>query len=70
MKCYRNDNIIFSVFCVFLGYVDVKMLARSISMFILSVLCIRKFGPCNGNDGTAEVAYLVDRPTVGYRGVN
>ena len=40
--CYRNDNIF--IFCVFRGYGDVKMLARNISMFILSVLCIRKLG--------------------------
>jgi hypothetical protein len=40
--CYRNDNIFY--FCYFFGYVDVNMLAKSISMFILSVLCIRKLG--------------------------
>ena len=34
--------IIFYSFIV--GYVDVKMLAKSISMFILSVFCIRKLG--------------------------
>ena len=27
-------------------------------------------GPCEGIECTDEVAYLVDRPTVGYRGVN
>ena len=41
LMCYRNDNILFLLFFV---YVDVKMLAKSISMFILSVLCIRKLG--------------------------
>ena len=35
---------------------------------MLSVLYVF-IGPCNVIDSTVEHAYLVDRPTVGYRGV-
>ena len=41
---------------------------KRVSLYMLSVLYVL-IGPCNVIDSTDERAYLVDRPTVGYRGV-
>ncbi len=41
---------------------------KIVSLYMLSVLYVL-IGPCNVIDSTVDRAYLVDRPTVGYRGV-
>jgi hypothetical protein len=46
------------------GWCNVKI----VILDMLSVLYV-SIAPCNVIDCVAEDAYLVDRPTVGYRGV-
>ncbi len=41
---------------------------KKVFLYMLSVLYVL-IGPCIVIDSTVEHAYLVDRPTVGYRGV-